>query len=156
LSDGGVSKEPITTQLVYQPLAVGQVRLAWTLVIHQTYDQHVWHLRVDAVTGEILGQDDLVIRDMWSPVRSAPVRQTIPTPPPTASPTGQPPSPLATPSYRVFPLPLENPNDGAGLPASHALVENPADEAASPYGWHDIDGVAGHEFTDTRGNNVWA
>ena len=23
------------------------------------------------------------------------------------------------------------------------------------YGWHDVDGVPGHEFTDTRGNNVW-
>jgi hypothetical protein len=26
---------------------------------------------------------------------------------------------------------------------------------ASPYGWHDVNGVAGAEYTYTRGNNVW-
>ena len=36
------------------------------------------------------------------------------------------------------------------------MVNNPADALASPYGWHDIDGQPGHEFTDTRGNNVAA
>src|SRR5262249_1428993 len=28
------------------------------------------------------------------------------------------------------------------------------DPLASPFGWHDTDGIAGAEFTDTRGNNV--
>ena len=37
-----------------------------------------------------------------------------------------------------------------------ALAINPADPSASPYGWHDTNGVAGAEFTDTRGNNVLA
>jgi hypothetical protein len=27
---------------------------------------------------------------------------------------------------------------------------------ASPYGWHDTNGVTGAEYTITRGNNVWA
>ena len=31
---------------------------------------------------------------------------------------------------------------------------NAADTLASPFGWHDTNGVAGAEFTDTRGNNV--
>ena len=34
--------------------------------------------------------------------------------------------------------------------------ENAADPSASPFGWHDTNGVAGAEFTDTRGNNVHA
>ncbi|MEZ4663687.1 MAG: M36 family metallopeptidase [Caldilineaceae bacterium] len=153
LSDGGISKAAIPALLVYQRLPDGQVRLAWLLDIEQTDGQHIWHLRVDAVNGEILGQNDLILRDFWSPMRSAPPRQTIPTPPP---PTDQPPSPVATPSYRVFPLPLEHPNDGPGLPTSHTLLESPADEVASPYGWHDVDGLPGHEYADTRGNNVWA
>ncbi len=57
-------------------------------------------------------------------------------------------------SYRVFPIPLESPVDGVGLPASHELILNPAVANASPFGWHDTDGAEGAEFFDTRGNNV--
>ncbi|MBW3600429.1 MAG: M36 family metallopeptidase, partial [Planctomycetes bacterium] len=53
--------------------------------------------------------------------------------------------------YRVFPLPLENPDDGA-----RSLVRDPHHASGSPFGWHDNNGAAGNEFTDTRGNNVWA
>jgi hypothetical protein len=27
---------------------------------------------------------------------------------------------------------------------------------AKPFGWHDVDGIAGADFDITRGNNVWA
>jgi len=53
--------------------------------------------------------------------------------------------------YRVFPLPFESPADGADQ-----IVSDPEDASASPFGWHDTDGAAGAEFTDTRGNNVFA
>ena len=58
---------------------------------------------------------------------------------------------LAYASYRVFPAPLESPNDG-----SRSLVTDPQEAIASPWGWHDTDGIAGADFTDTRGNNVSA
>ena len=35
-------------------------------------------------------------------------------------------------------------------------MTNPADRPASPFGWHDKDGVAGPEYTITQGNNVHA
>jgi extracellular elastinolytic metalloproteinase len=54
-------------------------------------------------------------------------------------------------TYRVFAVPTEDPADGP-----HILVNNPADPLASPYGWHDSNGLPGLEFTDTRGNNVYA
>lgn len=54
-------------------------------------------------------------------------------------------------SYRVFALPKESPSDG-----DRSLVLNPANATASPFAWHDTNGVAGAEFTDTRGNNVFA
>jgi extracellular elastinolytic metalloproteinase len=54
-------------------------------------------------------------------------------------------------SYRVFPRPTENPEDG-----SHTLVTDPQAATASPFGWHDTNGAAGPEFTITRGNNVYA
>lgn len=36
------------------------------------------------------------------------------------------------------------------------LVTDPADATASPFGWHDINGAAGAEYTYPRGNNVYA
>jgi len=53
--------------------------------------------------------------------------------------------------YNVYALPTEAPNDG-----SRTLVTDPANATASPFGWHDTNGVAGAEFTITQGNNVTA
>jgi len=52
-------------------------------------------------------------------------------------------------SYRVFPVPVANPDYG-----SRALVTNPHDATASPFGWHDTNGIAGADFTTLQGNNV--
>ncbi len=52
-------------------------------------------------------------------------------------------------NYRVFPFPNETPLDGG-----RQLVVDPQDVTASPFGWHDTDGISGAEFSDTRGNNV--
>ena len=54
-------------------------------------------------------------------------------------------------SYKVFPLPAESPNHG-----EHTILVDPQDTLASPFGWHDNNGVEGAEFTITRGNNVHA
>ena len=53
--------------------------------------------------------------------------------------------------YRVVSLPTPSPNHGP-----FELLTEPADPDASPFGWHDIDGVDGPEYTITRGNNVYA
>lgn len=52
-------------------------------------------------------------------------------------------------SYRVYPVPVSSPDYG-----ERVVVGNPADSNASPFGWHDSNGVAGPEFTILRGNNV--
>jgi hypothetical protein len=52
-------------------------------------------------------------------------------------------------SYNVFPVPVQDPADG-----NPAVVFDPQDPVASPFGWHDTNGIAGPEFLDTRGNNV--
>ncbi len=54
-------------------------------------------------------------------------------------------------SYRVFAPPKESPDDGP-----RTLETNPDDALASPFGWHDTNGVAGAESTRTIGNNVHA
>lgn len=53
-------------------------------------------------------------------------------------------------TYRVYAAPLESPQQGV-----RSLVTNPEDLVASPYGWHDVNGLPGAEFFDTRGNNVF-
>ena len=54
-------------------------------------------------------------------------------------------------TYNVLPMPTESPADGP-----FELVADPHAAAlpASPFGWHDTNGVAGAEFTTTIGNNV--
>ena len=54
-------------------------------------------------------------------------------------------------TYNALPFDLESP-----LYGGRALEIDPQDATASPFGWHDTDGIAGAEFTDTRGNNVFA
>jgi extracellular elastinolytic metalloproteinase len=65
---------------------------------------------------------------------------------------------VASDQYRVYPIPVESPNHSSPpSPADgRALAVNPADPTASPFAWHDTNGVAGAEFTTTQGNNVHA
>jgi subtilisin-like proprotein convertase family protein len=67
------------------------------------------------------------------------------------------PAPAPAASYRVYPVPVEAPTFTSPAPPAdaRALLVDPAG-TASPFGWHDVDGVAGAEFTVMRGNNVHA
>jgi extracellular elastinolytic metalloproteinase len=60
--------------------------------------------------------------------------------------------------YLVYPRPHESPNHTTRTPPDDAreLVVDAAATTASPFGWHDTDGVWGAEFTILRGNNVHA
>ncbi|MCI0605973.1 M36 family metallopeptidase [bacterium] len=142
LSDGGIGLSPIPGKLVYQPVD-GAVRLAWNFEIEESTAQHWWSIRVDAQTGELLSKHDLADNDNFSV-------------PSTTLDSGDSTSSAATAvadgsGYRVFAIPLESPNHGP-----RSLVTNPADDTASPFGWHDTNGAAGAEFTITRGNNAHA
>ena len=134
------------TQLVYAPVEGGALRLAWAVSLSGhggPTGQQVWNVRVDAHTGAVLAADDLVAYDSFGapPARTdfAPVALAA-----SAPALGQ-----RAGSYRVLPLPVESPTHGA-----FALVANPDDADASPFGWHDTNGAPGAEFTVTRGANV--
>ena len=148
LSGGTVSDEPIPARLGWQPTEAG-LRLAWQLVIDEASESHLWNATVDAATGELLAADDWTDHDEVGDLAGTLARQSL-----SAASTVYPSSPNPVfdgSSYRVFRLPDESPND-----APRQLVESPADSLASPFGWHDTNGVAGAEFTITRGNNVHA
>ncbi|MFY0675344.1 MAG: M36 family metallopeptidase [Bacteroidia bacterium] len=57
----------------------------------------------------------------------------------------------STAAYFAYPFGTESPNHGP-----RELLKNANDSLASPFGWHDVDGFEGAEYTITRGNNVWA
>jgi hypothetical protein len=47
-------------------------------------------------------------------------------------------------TYRVIPFNFESPNH-----TNTQLIIDPANSVASPFGWHDINGVNGAEYTIT-------
>lgn len=65
---------------------------------------------------------------------------------------------VAADKYRVYARPTESPSHTSPAPPAdgRTLVAGPAHPSASPYGWHDTNGIAGAEFLTTEGNNVHA
>ena len=165
---------------MYQKQADGTVRLVWNTLLYPPNRENVWLLNLDALTGSVLLRQDLVVHEQMNrrqtSAASSPSQPQgslatqrltglvavtptlITTATVTATPTITPTTiPLpAEASYRVLPMPLENPEDGPGLPSAQSMVFDPADPVASPFGWHDVDGMVGAEFYETRGNNVTA
>lgn len=143
------SREPIPVKLVYQKMPDGQLRLAYDLAINEANNGYWWGVRVDAQTGKMLEKDSWTISCKWDHTHEQSCSQqhfeteiAIPLAPTTI---------LANASYKVFPAPIESPSHG-----SQTTVVDPADIDASPYGWHDLDGIVGAEETRAKGNNVQA
>lgn len=150
-SKGNISLENIPVQLVYHRVNEDEsLKLAWDLSIYLLDGSHYYSVRVDAMTGEILATDDWVLScNFGEGSHSHAGTESILFPNVSQGQIAQ--GNLATPSYRVFPIPLIGPNEG-----THQLVADPSNPLASPYGWHDTNGAPGAEFTTTRGNNVLA
>lgn len=146
-NNGGISKEKIPVQLMYHAVSDAEVRLVWDLSIYTLDAEHWWSVRIDAQNGTILDQNDWVIHCNFDHSPFEKCNHQLHFPDNYSAPE----TILQPDQYMVFPLPLESPNHGP-----RSLVTNPADVLASPYGWHDNNGVAGAEYTITRGNNVFA
>lgn len=149
-SNGNISQVNIPVELVYQKMEdTGALKLAWDLSIYLLDSTHYYSVRIDALTGDMLNQHDWVLNCSFgegshshASTESLLFSQNAGV---SASMLGD------GASYRVFALPLIGPNEG-----SETVVTEPANLNASPFGWHDNDGVAGPEYTYTRGNNVIA
>lgn len=124
----GLSRSEIPAKLVWQPVGDG-VRLAWNLQIDMLHTADIWDLRIDAESGEFLAKGN------WTDYHGGDEELG------------------ASFSYRVVPIPFESVEEAG---ASHSLEVDPHDATASPFGWHDTDGDIDPDFTDTRGNNVFA
>lgn len=153
-SGGNISQEEIPVKLKYQPLPDGSIRLAWDLSILEINSSNWWNIRVDAVSGDILDKENWTLncsfdnhqnhdescttKKMFIPARFSERAETTQ-------------SMLVPNSYNVYPLGIESPSHG-----SRNIEVSPADAAASPFGWHDTNGVSGPEHSTTKGNNVEA
>ncbi|MGO2101880.1 MAG: T9SS-dependent M36 family metallopeptidase [Psychroflexus halocasei] len=151
LENNSISHEKILAQLVYQEIDNALV-LAWDISIYLKNTEHWWSFRLDASSGEIIDQNDWLLscnfenhnhqkflglkKKKNQQKRSVLFQQS------TLSDNAQ---------YRAFDITVESPNHG-----ETSLLINPANVIASPYGWHDTDGIEGAEYTITRGNNVYA
>ena len=152
-SNGNISIENIPVALVYQKMETSNsLKLAWDLSIYLLDASHYYSVRIDAQTGDLLETMDWVsqceLPDFSKKeTHSTKIGENMLFENDAAMGTNT----LADAQYRVFPLPLRNPSDGAD-----ALVITPENAMASPFGWHDINGASGAEYTVTRGNNAYA
>jgi hypothetical protein len=157
ISNGIGLEDPVLANLVYHQAKSGSLILAWDLTINTPEQDHIWSVRIDATSGKILEKNDLVISCSFDKevVYNADnvdnnsaiftfdnsYKQLFSS------------KELAVPggTYRVIPFNYESPNH-----IERQLISNPSLRFSSPFGWHDVNGQVGIEYTITRGNNVWA
>ncbi|SHL90831.1 T9SS-dependent M36 family metallopeptidase [Flavobacterium xinjiangense] len=154
ISNGLSIEEPVSANLVYHLTKENTLKLAWDFTINTVAHNHIWSVRVDALNGEILEKNDLNISCNFDSKKHYSSANNILMKPAKATYKqlfSAAPMYAGGGSYNVIPFNYESPNHSA-----RRLISNPANATASPYGWHDIDGFDGAEFTVTRGNNVWA
>ncbi len=137
----------INANLMYVLTKDNKLRLVWNLPIDQKDKSDYVNLRIDAVTGKVIDQNSWTVKcniDHSNYVHKHTCTEKV-----SNLLNTNPITPSKASSYRVVKFPAESPI--YGLPE---LVVDPYNPTASPYGWHDTDGVEGAEYTITRGNNV--
>jgi len=151
ISNGIQIEEPVLAKLVYQITEDNRLRLAWNFTFYTPNYKNLWYITIDAVNGAILQQKDLVLTcNFGATTNHSNHNHYVGFSKKINKPTNFL-IEAQSGSYNVFPFNTESPNHGP-----RQLIANPHDIGASPFGWHDTNGVVGAEFTITRGNNVWA
>ena len=152
LSEGGMSFSPIPAKLMYQ-LVDNKFKLVWDISIQEKSQKDWWNIRVDASTGTIIDKNNYMLScginhehnnvlnynknlfDISNYNKSLEIYKSD--------------SVECEECYEVFAMPKESPFYG-----DRTSEVQPSLTTASPFGWHDTDGIAGAEFTVTKGNNV--
>jgi PKD repeat protein len=148
-NSGEVSKVNIPVRLGYYAVSPTNIRLVWDLSIYTLDANHWWSVLIDAENGDIVRKVDWVVSCNFDHDHSSHSAKCEAALSPSWNPNAN--SSASPGQYSVFQLPVESPNHGV-----FSTSIDPADTLASPYGWHDTDGIVGHEYTITRGNNVHA
>lgn len=158
-SGGSFAHNDIEVKPRYMPMGeTGEIRLAWDMAIDVVGSSDYWSIRIDALNGSLLHKNNWTISctfnkeggflkhtDHCAHQEEKGTANFFTINKNTEIIVGD------QAAYNVFPIPIESPLHG-----ERTLVQEPADEISSPFGWHDIDGIEGPEYTYTRGNNVHA
>lgn len=150
LTNGALTEDLVSAELVFQQMEDNSLRLAWDYTFYTPDYKHLWSVRIDALSGKMLENFDLVLSCNFGDANHKEHNHSVN----FSRQVYKDASTLAdiqSGSYRVFPYNVESPNHG-----NRELLVSPHNTLASPYGWHDTNGVAGNEYNITRGNNVWA
>ena len=145
---GSMAKEDITAGLSFQPFE-GKVLLAWDILFEPAGRNDKWSARVDAVSGAVLNKFNWTVYCRPDGRAFSGYGNNCDDHPGFTDSNFAP--ALTGAQYNVWPAPTESPSHGP-----RTMVADPSDPVASPYGWHDINGQPGAEYTITRGNNVFA
>ena len=168
LSNGTLTEDLVSAELVYFPNENGDLVLSWSYEFYSQDTKHLWQAKIDATNGNLLESRDLVHNCSFGPRHNHSACsatgasfdssklfkeesvQSVLTP--------------GTTNYRVIPWNYESPNHSA-----RQLITNPEATtalaptlvAASPNGWHNTNNTIGGgsvatQFAITRGNNVFA
>lgn len=152
ISDNHISENEIPMELAYFYDGT-KFCLVYETSIKVPKADHWWNVYADATSGEVLKKIDWIVTCLFEGCASenhfdhtnltqpemGHQLMMAPAPPPQND------------SYNVFALPVESPSHG-----NRSVVVGSFDVTASPYGWHDNNGIPGAEYTVTRGNNVRA
>src|SRR5690606_2812150 len=118
----------------------GKIVLVWEYILESKNGKDNWLVYIDSFTGEVLRKQNRVLTCRFHPSEKTETTGIANFFRPSMDPLYQ---------YRVFPLKVESPEHG-----NRTLEISPADEIASPYNWHDTNGVPGPEHTTTKGNKI--
>ncbi len=144
----GISREEIKVELVL--VSIGdELRLAWNIGLPPLRSSDWWNMRIDALNGAFIGKNNRTLYcDFGHPHQHGSTCEESRMPADLFS------APIEVLSdsgrYNVYALPLEAPSFGG-----RRLLIDPHHAGSSPYGWHDVNGAEGAEYTITRGNNVY-
>lgn len=169
LTNGNLTEDLVSAELVYFPNQDGNLVLSWKYEFYSQDTKHLWNVKIDATNGNLLEKRDLVHNCTFGPKHNHSTCTdaaksfesklfNINKESATA---------LLTPgttNYRVIPWNYESPFHSArqlitNPEATTALA--PLAVAASPNGWHNTNNTVGGgttatQYAITRGNNVFA
>ena len=70
LSNGILTEDPVNAELVYFPNAEGNLILSWSYEFYSQDAKHLWKVKIDATTGNLLEKYDLVHNCSFGPRES--------------------------------------------------------------------------------------
>jgi len=160
-TNGGISGVDIPAKQMYYLVPNDGIRMVWEISIQETNSSDWWNFRVDATTGTIIDKYNFTVYCNVNDghnhrahdnshdeencadidIHNFSISENTTKAASAALADGA--------TYNVYALPIESPYFG-----TRTLVVDPADPIASPFGWHDTNGVTGADSTTTSGNNT--